>query len=161
MKNTFIASSAIIKADVELKENANIWYGAVLRGDRGKIVIGENTNVQDNVVLHGDGGRGVILGDCVTVGHCAVVHASTVANNCLIGMNATVLSFCTIGEFSIIGAGSLIPPGKTIPSRSVVMGVPGKVVREITPDEEEMLKKHALSYVTIAEQELGDTSYEK
>ena len=111
-----VVENATLIGQVTLKKNANIWYGAVLRGDDHYISIGENTNIQDNCVIHIDHDLPTIIGDFVTVGHGAIVHACKVGNNVLIGMGAIVLNGAEIGDNVIIAAGSLVPPGKKIPS---------------------------------------------
>lgn len=150
-KNCFVAETAVLVGDVTLKDGANIWYGAVLRGDLAPIVIGENSNVQDNCVVHIDEGIPTILGDNVTVGHGAIIHACTIEDNCLIGMGATVLDNAHVGRASIIGAGAVVSPRSVIPPFSQVLGIPGKVVKTLAPETEEDRIKHALSYVETAQ----------
>ena len=110
-------------------------HGAVLRGDDGTLTLGENTNVQDNAVLHCDPGGAVTLGKNVTVGHCALVHGCTVGDGSLIGMHATLLNHCVVGKNCIIGAGALVPEGKIIPDDSLVVGVPGKIIKQVSPEQ--------------------------
>jgi carbonic anhydrase/acetyltransferase-like protein (isoleucine patch superfamily) len=149
------AKSADVIGDVRLFENVNIWYGAVLRGDASPIIIGQNSNMQDNAVLHVENNIGVEIGENVTVGHGAIVHAASIGDYCLVGMNATILSGAKIGKYSIIGAQALVTEGKEIPPYSLVVGVPGKVVREVTKEEIEMLEKHADEYVEMAKGQLA------
>lgn len=146
-----VAESADVIGNVSLAEGANIWYGAVLRGDGDTITIGKNTNIQDNAVVHVDIGIPTVIGDDVTVGHGAIVHGCTVSNNVLIGMGSIVLDGAIIEENVIIGAGALIPPGKVIPAGSLVVGSPGKVVRALSDDEIKNIKKSAQHYVALAE----------
>ncbi|MBN2898840.1 MAG: gamma carbonic anhydrase family protein [Clostridia bacterium] len=146
-----VAESADVIGKVTLKAGANIWYGAVLRGDSDSIMIGKNTNIQDNAVVHVDAGMPTFIGDGVTVGHGAIVHGCTVSDNVLIGMGSIILDGAVIEENVIIGAGALVPPGKRIPSGSLVVGSPGKVVRALTDNEIENIKRSALHYVELAE----------
>jgi len=150
----YIVDSAKVIGDVTLGDNVSVWYGAVIRGDEGKITIGDNTNVQDNCVLHADGS--LEIGSNVTIGHGAVVHCSKIGNWSLIGMNATILQGAVIGKNCIIGAGSLITPNKQIPDNSVVMGVPGKVVREITDEEKEKIKWGVNIYLDLMKKALEE-----
>ncbi len=143
----WIAPNAVVLGDVELKANASIWFGAVVRGDNDPIVIGESTNVQDHSVLHNDEGVPLTLGAGVTVGHRAMLHGCTVGDNSLIGIGAVVLNRAVIGRNCIIGAQALITEGKVIPDRSLVMGSPGKVVRELSEAEVGFLRLSALHYV--------------
>jgi carbonic anhydrase/acetyltransferase-like protein (isoleucine patch superfamily) len=130
-----------------LKENASVWFGAVLRGDNDPIVIGENSNVQDGAVMHTDIGCPLTLGDNVTVGHQAMLHGCTVGDNSLIGIGATVLNGAKIGRNCLIGAHALVGEGKEIPDNSMVLGMPGKVVRELGEDNEKMMLLSANIYV--------------
>ena len=131
----FVAENATVLGDVTLGRGSSVWYGAVLRGDDGPLVLGENCNVQDNSVLHCDPGGGVCLGKNVTVGHSALVHHCTVGDNSLIGMHATLLNGCVIGKNCIIGAGALVPEGMHIPDNSVAVGVPARVIKTIREDQ--------------------------
>lgn len=128
----WIADDVSLIGDVEVGNNASIWYGVVLRGDVDKIVIGENTSIQDNSVAHCATGLPTIIGPNCVVGHNAIIHSCTVEEGCLIGMGAVLLDGCHIGKGSIVAAGSVVSPGKVIPPNSMVMGVPGRVVRELT-----------------------------
>ena len=131
----FVAPNATVLGDVVLGPGSSVWYGAVLRGDDGTLTLGENTNVQDNAVLHCDPGGAVTLGKNVTVGHCALVHGCTVGDGSLIGMHATLLNHCVVGKNCIIGAGALVPEGKIIPDDSLVVGVPGKIIKQVSPEQ--------------------------
>lgn len=143
----WIAPNAVVLGSVELKINSSVWFGAVVRGDNDPIVIGEGTNVQDHSVLHTDEGVPLTLGAGVTVGHRAMLHGCTVGDNSLIGIGAVVLNRAVIGRDCLIGAGALITEGKTIPDRSLVMGAPGKVVRELSEADVAMLRASALHYI--------------
>ncbi|RKD28025.1 Carbonic anhydrase or acetyltransferase, isoleucine patch superfamily [Caminicella sporogenes DSM 14501] len=146
----FIAETAQIIGRVTLKENVNIWFGSVLRGDGNYIEVGENTNIQDNCVVHINSEMPTVIGKNCTIGHGAIVHACTIGNNVLVGMGAIVLDGAVIEDNVIIGAGALIPPGKTVPKNSLVIGSPGKVVRELTDEEIKNLKQSAIHYVELA-----------
>lgn len=143
----YIAKGGVVVGDVTLGDHSSVWYNAVLRGDIERIVVGHHSNIQDNAVLHLADDLPCLIGDYVTVGHSAVVHACTVGNECLIGMGATLLDGAVIGDQCIIGAHALVPPGKRIPPGSMVMGVPGKVIRELTPEERAGLRHWAEKYV--------------
>src|SRR6201997_498582 len=130
----WIAPTAVVMGRVILKKNASIWWGATVRADNDRILIGENSNVQDGSVLHADFGSPLIIGSGVTVGHMAMLHGCDIGDNSLIGIGVVVLNGARIGRNCLIGAKTLIPEGKEIPDNSLVMGAPGKVVRELTPD---------------------------
>lgn len=142
----FVAPGAQIIGQVTLQAGSSVWHGAIIRGDMDKIIIGKNSNVQDNSVVHVSEGHPVSIGDDVTIGHHAVIHGCTIGNQVLVGMNATVLDGAQIGDGCIIGANALIPQGKVIPPHSMVLGIPGKVVKQISLAEREDLVKHALKY---------------
>lgn len=133
--SVFIAEGARIYGDVEIKKGASVWFNAVIRGDEGKVTIGENTNIQDNVVVHSDDGVIVAIGDNVTVGHGAVVRSSTIGNNVIIGVNAAIMSNSEIGDFSIVGASTFVAYRKKFPPKSLILGVPGRLIRSIEGDE--------------------------
>lgn len=143
----WVAENAQVMGNVILKENASVWYGSVLRGDNDPITIGENSNIQDGSVLHTDKGCPLAVGNNVTVGHMVMLHGCTISDETLIGIGSTILNNAKIGKNCIIGAHSLIPEGKEIPDNSLVMGSPGKVVRDITPHQIQMIKSSALHYV--------------
>ena len=143
----FIAETAVVIGSVRLKHQASVWWGAVLRGDFDSITVGERSNVQDNAVVHMDEGYPVTLGDQVTVGHKAVLHGCTVGNNSLIGIGAVVLNDVVIGNDCLIGANALITEGKMIPDRSLVLGSPAKIVRELTDEEVEEVTGFSELYV--------------
>ncbi|HSG87603.1 MAG TPA: gamma carbonic anhydrase family protein [Pseudomonadales bacterium] len=143
----WIAETAVVIGDVLLKANASIWWNAVLRGDNDRITVGENSNVQDGSVLHTDAGSPLVIGKDVTVGHMVMLHGCTIGDNSLIGIGAVVLNGAKIGRNCIIGAKALIPEGKEIPDNSLVMGAPGKVVRELTDAHVKMIEHGAAHYV--------------
>ena len=145
--SAFVADNATVQGDVILKAGSTVWYGAVLRGDDGTLTLGENSNVQDNAVLHCDVGGAVKLGRNVTVGHCALVHGCTVGDDSLIGMHATLLNHSVVGKRCIIGAGALVPEGMVIPDGSVAVGVPAKVIKQMSPAQVEANLHNAAHYV--------------
>ena len=145
--NYWVAPDAQVMGNIVLKENASIWFGSVLRGDNDPIIIGENSNVQDGAVMHTDIGFPLTLGANVTVGHQAMLHGCTVGDNSLIGIGATVLNGAKIGRNCLIGAHALVGEGKEIPDNSMVLGMPGKVVRELGEDNEKMMLLSANIYV--------------
>ena len=132
--NNFVAPNAAVIGSVVLERGASVWWGVTIRGDNDTITIGENVNVQDGAVLHTDGGIPCVLHRNVSVGHLAMLHGCTVHENSLIGIGAIVLNRAVIGRNCLIAAGALVPEGKVIPDNSLVMGSPGKVVREMTPE---------------------------
>lgn len=143
----WIADNAVVIGDVILKSGASVWFGATVRADNETMVIGENTNIQDGSVLHSDPGSPLIIGRDVTVGHKVMLHGCTVGDNSLIGIGAVILNRAVIGKNCLIGAGALIPEGKVIPDGSLVMGQPGKVVRELEDGQIAALTASAQHYV--------------
>ncbi|MCB0735098.1 MAG: gamma carbonic anhydrase family protein [Bacteroidetes bacterium] len=153
-ENVFIADNARVIGSVKLKSDSSVWFGAVLRGDTEPIQVGIGTNIQDNATIHTDPGFPVVLGDHCIIGHNAVVHGARLANHVLIGMHATVLNGAEIGEFSIIGANALVTSNTIIPPRSIVMGVPGKVVGQVDEAAMDRIRENARVYVERAQQYL-------
>lgn len=147
---SWIAPGATLIGKVRLDAGANVWFGAVLRGDNELIHIGENSNVQDGTVMHTDMGYPMTIGKNVTIGHNVMMHGCTVGDCSLIGINSVILNGAKIGKHCLIGANSLIPEGKVIPDGSLVMGSPGKVVRELTEAQKQMLEASAAHYVENA-----------
>lgn len=145
--NFWVADNATVLGRVILKENASVWFNCVLRGDNDPIEIGENSNIQDSCVLHTDHGVPLTIGKDVTVGHMVMLHGCTIADETLIGIGSTILNGARIGRNCIIGAHSLIPEGKEIPDNSLVMGAPGKVVKQLTPEQVALIKASAQGYV--------------
>lgn len=143
----WIADNATVIGNVRLKENASVWYNCVVRGDNDLISIGENTNIQDGSVLHTDEGFPMTIGRDVTVGHMVMLHGCTIGDETLIGIGSTIMNGAKIGKNCIIGAHALIPEGKEIPDNSLVMGAPGKVVKELSEPHAEMIRHSALHYV--------------
>lgn len=148
----FIAPNAWVTGAVTIQEYASLFFGVVVRGDIQKISIGKYTNLQEHVVLHTSNGlQDCIVGDAVTVGHRAILHGCTVQNSCIIGMGAVVLDGAVIGEYSIVGAQALVPMNTVIPPRSLVVGVPAKVVRNITAREIDEIKSSAAHYKEVSQ----------
>ena len=143
----WVAPNATIIGKVRLARNVSIWWNCTLRGDIELIDIGENTNIQDNCVMHTDPGIVLSIGRDVTVGHRAILHGCTVGECSLIGMGSTLLNRSVIGKNCLIGANTLIPEGKVIPDRSLVVGSPGRIIRELTDEEVANLRESAKRYV--------------
>jgi carbonic anhydrase/acetyltransferase-like protein (isoleucine patch superfamily) len=127
----FIASTAAVMGDVTIGEDASIWYGAVLRGDMAPITIGSQSNIQDGTVVHVDEGAPCTVGRRVGVGHRVILHGCTVGDDCLIAMGSVLLNGVTIGNGAVVAAGAVVPEGMQVPPRSLVMGVPGRIVRQV------------------------------
>ena len=143
----WIAPTASVIGKVTLAEGVGMWFGAVARGDDAPIVIGRDTNLQEHAVLHADVGFPLTIGVGCTIGHRAIVHGCTIGDNVLIGMGAIVLNGATIGDNSLVGAGAVVPEGRDIPPGSLVLGMPGKVVRALKPDEIARNRASAAHYV--------------
>lgn len=156
MKNKpFIAPNASVMGNVTFGEDVSVWYGAVIRADVEAIIIGDRTNIQDTAVLHADPGDPTIIGNDVTIGHGAIVHGAIVGDGSLIGMRATILNKAKIGKNCIIGACALVTEGMQIPDNSLVMGIPAKVIRQISEQQAIGLKMSGLHYVQMAERHEG------
>ncbi len=149
-KEAFIARGAVVIGDVTLGDHASVWFNAVLRGDINRIVVGHHSNVQDNAVLHLADDHPCLVGDYVTIGHGAIVHACKVGDECLVGMGAVILDGAEIGEQSLIGAKTLVTQGMKVPPGSLVLGAPGKVVRQLSATERAGLRHWAEKYVANA-----------
>lgn len=146
----YVAPSAVVIGDVRIGAHASVWPQCVLRGDIESIEIGEGSNIQDGSVVHLADDLGVKIGKYVTVGHLAMIHACKIEDECLIGMKATVLDGAVIGARSIIGAGALVTQNMEVPPGSMVLGVPGKVVKTLSEEEQAGLRVWAEKYVTVA-----------
>ncbi|RQD82416.1 MAG: gamma carbonic anhydrase family protein [Methanocalculus sp. MSAO_Arc2] len=146
----FVADNATIVGDVVIGEDASVWFSAVIRGDRESIVVGNGSNIQDNAVIHGSPGYPIRIGERVSVGHGAILHGCIVSDEVLIGMGAIVMNGAVIGSGSIIGAGAVITEEKVIPPHSLVLGVPGKVMRETSEEERASILKNAIDYQVLA-----------
>jgi carbonic anhydrase/acetyltransferase-like protein (isoleucine patch superfamily) len=143
----FVAPGAVVVGRVRIGARSSVWYGSVLRADDEEIVVGEETNIQDLSMMHADPGFPAVLGDRVTVGHRAIVHGATVEDDVLIGMGAIVLNGARIGSGSVIAAGAVVTPGTDVPERSLVAGLPAKVIRGVRDSDSEMIRRAFESYV--------------
>jgi carbonic anhydrase/acetyltransferase-like protein (isoleucine patch superfamily) len=132
--SAFIAPGAVVIGDVTLGEESSVWFGAVIRGDMAPISIGDRTNIQDGTIVHVDEGVPCVIGPRVGVGHRVILHGCTVEEDCLIGMGSILLNRVHVGKGSVIGAGAVLTEGMVVPPGSLVLGVPGKVVRKVDPD---------------------------
>ena len=148
----FIAKNATLLGEVTVGPQSCVLFGAVIRGDCVEVRIGSQTNIQDLCCIHGDPGIPCTVGDRVTVGHGAIIHGATIENDCLIGIRAVILNGAIIGTGSIVAAGALVPEGKIIPPNSLVMGIPGKVVRETNAVDAEMIRHGWEHYVETSQQ---------
>jgi len=156
-ESVFIAPGVVVLGDVRIGAQSSVWYNAVLRGDTDTITIGPRTNVQDGAVIHVDAGMPCSIGVGVTIGHRAVVHGALIEDDVLIGIGAIVLSGARIGHDCIIGAGSLVTGHSVIPPRSMVLGVPGRVVRQLTDEEVQSIRAAAEYYVEYGARYKRDT----
>jgi carbonic anhydrase/acetyltransferase-like protein (isoleucine patch superfamily) len=156
--DAFLADNATVIGDVVIGPEASIWYGAVLRGDVGRIRIGARTNVQDLACIHMTGGISHSeIGDDVTIGHGVIVHGATIGSGVLLGMGSVILDNVEIGDEALIAAGSVVPPRMVVPPRVMVRGSPAKIVRELRPDELVMGREGARTYVELARGHLRDS----
>ncbi len=149
-ESAFVADSAQVMGDVVLAQDSSVWFGAIIRGDTETITVGEGTNIQDGSVLHADVGFPLTLGARVTVGHQVMLHGCTVGDESLIGIGAVVLNGAKIGKHCLVGARSLVTEGKEFPDGSMILGSPAKVVRQLTPEQIEGLRRSAEHYVDNA-----------
>jgi carbonic anhydrase/acetyltransferase-like protein (isoleucine patch superfamily) len=155
--DAFVAPTAVVVGDVTVGAGASIWFGAVVRGDVHAIRIGARTNVQDLTVVHvTEGKHATAIGDDVTIGHRVVLHGCTVKDRCLVGIGAIVLDGAVVGEEAMVGAGALVPPGMTVPPRTLVLGAPARVKRELTAEEIAHLPRSAASYAARAKSYLQE-----
>ena len=150
MKDTYIAPGAVVVGDVKLGKDVNIWYGAVLRGDSGKITVGEGTNIQDNCVVH----EKTDIGAYCTVGHGAILHGCTVGDGSLIGMGVVVLNGAVLAEGCLVGAGAVVTGKMNAPAGSVLLGSPAKIVKTLSSQEIEKQRESALHYIAQAKESL-------
>ncbi len=149
--SSYIAQNATVVGDVTIEKDASIWYGAVLRGDRGAIAIGRGSNIQDNCVIH----EHTTVGKGCTVGHSAILHGCTVGDNCLIGMGAIVLNDAVLGEHCLVGAGALVTARTVAPAGSLLLGSPAKVVKTLTPEQIQDIYDDAELYRRLSEEHFG------
>ncbi len=150
-EKTWVADNATVIGRVITGRHVNIWYNVVIRGDNDPIVIGDNTNIQDGSILHNDDGVPLTIGANVTVGHMVMLHGCEIGDGSLIGINAVILNHAVIGKECIIGANALIPEGKVIPDRSLVVGSPGRIIRELSDEDIASLRANAAHYVANAD----------
>lgn len=155
-EGVWVAENATVIGSVTLGKNVNVWFGAVIRGDNDPITIGESTNVQDGAVLHTDVDIPLTIGANVTIGHMAMLHGCTVGDSSLIGINAVVLNGAVIGKHCLIGAKALVAENKVIPDRSLVVGTPGRIIRELTDAEVADLEASAQAYLAHAAEYKAD-----
>jgi carbonic anhydrase/acetyltransferase-like protein (isoleucine patch superfamily) len=149
--SAWVADSAQVMGDVTLGEGVSVWFGAVVRGDSDRIEVGAGSNIQDGSVLHADDGLPLVVGERVTVGHLVMLHGCTIGDESLIGIGATVLNGARIGRHCLVAAGSLVTEGKQFPDGSMIMGSPAKVVRQLTPEQIEGMRKSAQHYMDNAQ----------
>lgn len=149
-ESAWVADSAQVMGNVELAEDASVWFGVVIRGDTETIQIGRGSNIQDASVLHADIGKPLVVGDNVTVGHKVMLHGCSIGDGSLIGIGAVVLNGARIGKGCIVGAGALVTEGKEFPDGSMIIGSPAKAVRELTQAQQDGLKMSALHYIENA-----------
>lgn len=159
-KSAYVAPAALVIGNVRMEESASIWPSAVVRGDNDAITIGRRSNVQDGAALHVDRGHPLRIGEDVTIGHGAVVHGCTIGDNSLVGINATVLNDVRIGKYCIVGAGSVVPEGKKFPDRSLIIGIPAKIARQVTDAEIEWILWNAKDYADRAQQYRSELNQE-
>jgi carbonic anhydrase/acetyltransferase-like protein (isoleucine patch superfamily) len=146
----FMAGNATVIGNVTIGKQVGIWFGAVIRADKDRIVIGDRSNIQDNCVVHTSKSFPTIIGEDVSVGHGAILHGCTIENQVLVGMGAIVLNGARVGEGSLIGAGAVIKEGMEVPPGSVVVGVPGKIIKQTDDAQKQHILNNAASYVELA-----------
>ena len=151
IRDFYVATTAVVTGNVALGPGANVWFGAILRGDLAAITLGPRVNLQDGCIVHTDTDAPMTLDEGVVVGHAAVLHGARVGRDSLIGMGARLLSGCEIGADCLVAAGTLVTEGRRIPPGSVVMGVPGKVVRAVTADDLERTRQISAHYLEMAQ----------
>ena len=151
MKDVYIAPNATVVGDVVLEKDVNIWYGAVLRGDNGRITVGEGSNIQDNAVIHNE----TNIGRFCTIGHGAIVHGCTLGDHCLIGMGAIVLTGAVLGEGCLVGAGAVVTGKTNAPAGSLLLGSPAKIVKNVTPEQQAETLYHMKHYIELGREAFG------
>ena len=149
-ENAYVSESVDIIGDVKVEENVSIWFGARLRADMNKIVIGANSNIQENAVVHVDIESPVIIGENVTIGHSAIIHGCNISNNVLVGMGSIILNNAKISKNSIVGAGALVTQGKEFEEGVLILGNPAKAVRKLSEEEIKNIKRSADNYVALS-----------
>jgi len=156
--DAYVAPGAVVIGDVQLAPDSSVWFGAILRGDIERIVVGRGSNVQDGTVMHTDPDNPCVLGDYVTVGHMAMLHGCTIGSHSLIGIGATLLNGAAVGERCIVAAHTLLTSGKHYPDGVLIMGTPGKIVRELQPDDFERMEANAQRYIQRAQRYRAELS---
>lgn len=154
--DVFIAPGAYVLGEVELGDNVSIWYNAVIRADHDKIEIGDRTNIQDGVIMHVDQGAPITIGSDNVIGHHAIIHGCTIGNNNLIGMGATIMNHAKVGSCCVIGANTLITENMEIPDYSMVVGVPGKVIKQLPQGVKDMIQLGVVEYMHEAKKYLNN-----
>lgn len=149
-ENAYVSESVDIIGDVKVEENVSIWFGARLRADMNKIIIGANSNIQENAVVHVDIESPVIIGENVTIGHSAIIHGCNISNNVLVGMGSIILNNAKISKNSIVGAGALVTQGKEFEEGVLILGNPAKAVRKLSEEEIKSIKRSADNYVALS-----------
>ncbi len=148
----FQAGNATVIGDVTIGKEVGIWFGAVVRADKDRIIIGDRSNIQDNCVVHTSRGFPVTLGTDVSVGHGAILHGCAIADRVLVGMGAILLNGAKVGSGTVIGAGAVVTEGADIPANSVIVGIPGKIIKQSTEAQQQYIQKNAASYVELAKE---------
>ena len=157
--DVYISDNSIVIGNVSLGNEVNIWFGSVLRGDMNYIKIGDRTNIQDNSVVHITADTSPTnIGSGVTIGHGAIIHGCRIEDDCMIGMGSIIMDDSVIGKGSLVGAGALVPPNMKIPSRSLVLGSPGKVIREVSNEEYNMIIERPEEYIKLAKEYIKNTT---
>ena len=151
-ETAYLAPTAYVVGKVRVGARTSIWYGATVRGDTGEVVVGDESSIQEAATVHTEGDRVTRIGNRVTMGHHALVHAAEVGDDCIIGVNASVLTGAKVGSGSIVAAHALVPEGREIPPNSLVVGVPGKVLREVSEAERERIMRTAANYVRLGQE---------
>ncbi|MFN4259969.1 MAG: gamma carbonic anhydrase family protein [Gemmataceae bacterium] len=151
IQNFYVAPTAVVLGDIDLSAGVNIWYGSVVRGDLARITMGPRVNIQDGSIVHTDHNIPQVIEEGVVVGHAAVLHGRFIGRDSLIGIGARLLSGSEIGEGCVIAAGAVVTENRRIPAHSVVMGIPGKVVRQVTPEEIERTRRICAGYLELAQ----------
>jgi carbonic anhydrase/acetyltransferase-like protein (isoleucine patch superfamily) len=151
IKDYYVASTAVVSGNVRLNPGVNVWFGTIVRGDLAQITLGARVNLQDGCIVHTDSDAAMTIEEGVVAGHGAILHGTHIGNDTLIGMGAMLLSGCEIGAECLVAAGTLITEGRRIPPRSVVMGIPGKIVRAVTAEELERTRTICAHYLEMAQ----------
>ncbi|ADY56971.1 transferase hexapeptide repeat containing protein [Syntrophobotulus glycolicus DSM 8271] len=156
-ENVFIADGAKVVGNVTIGDYSSVWFNSVIRGDVDSVTIGRRVNIQDMTVIHENGGQPTLIEDDVTIGHSSILHGCTIRKGCLIGMGALILNDAEIGEYSMVAAGALVTERKVFPPRSLIMGSPAKVVRELSAQEIESIQESALRYMEKGQEYKGSS----